>query len=124
MIVNGTGLDFTSPKTIGQDILNTTFCGANCVGYDNAFIIDRPRYSAPEATDLVVLTMSSPETGIQMDIRTNQQSLQIYSCVGQNGTIPLKASQQVGGTKTVPKYGCVSRSEALWVVYGHGSADG
>jgi aldose 1-epimerase len=109
-VVQGTGLDFTSPKKLGQDIFNTHQCGYNCTGIDNAFILDRPRYSGAEANDLVVLTMSSPATGIQMDIRTNQQSLQVYSCVGQNGTIPVKASQQHGARQKtyVEKYGCVS----------------
>lgn len=109
--VEGTPLDFTKPKKIGTDIANATACGTGCVGYDNAFIIDRPRYSAPEATDLSVLQLASPVTGIAVSVKTNQQSLQIYSCVGQNGTIPVKASQQHGprGSKTyVEKYGCVS----------------
>lgn len=107
--VKGTGLDFTKPKQIGRDILNTTFCGTGCVGYDNAFIIDRPAGSGPESVGYVVLSMSSPSTGIQMDIRTNQQSIQIFSCGDLNGTaVPLKKSQQRGGVQTLPSYGCVS----------------
>lgn len=107
--VKGTALDFTKPKKVGRDILNSTFCGTGCVGYDNAFIIDRPSYSAPESTEYVVLSMSSPSTGIQMDIRTNQQSIQIFSCIGLGiAAIPLKRSQQRGGIKTIPNYGCVN----------------
>lgn len=107
----GTPLDFTSPKQIGKDTLQAKACGDGCVGYDNAFILDRPAGSAAEATDLTVLSLSSPHTGIKLDIQTNQQSLQIYSCVGQNGTIGVKESQEHGqaGEKTyVNKYGCVS----------------
>lgn len=106
--VNGTFLDFTSPKQIGQDIESATNnCGYNCTGYDNAFILDRPRYSAPEATDLSMLTLISNDTGIQLDIYTNQQSLQIYTCDNTNGTIPVKQSQQhAGNTTYVEKYGC------------------
>lgn len=117
-IVKGTPLDFTSPKQIGQDIANAHQCGFNCTGYDNSFILDRPRYSAPEATDLTVLTLSSPVTGIQMDIRTNQQNLQIYTCGNMNGSIPVKASQQHGPATTyVPQYGCVSVSSVrVWDV--------
>ncbi|MCJ1432399.1 hypothetical protein MMC27_001755 [Xylographa pallens] len=115
-IVNGTFLDFTSPMQIGHNISNAHQCGFNCTGYDNAFILDRPRYSAPEATDLSVLTMSSNATGIQLDIRTNQQSLQIYSCNNMNGTIPVKASQQHGSTTTyVEKYGCVVIETQQWI---------
>lgn len=116
--VANTVLDFTTAKQIGADILaaNNT-CGLGCVGYDNAFILDRPRYSAPEATDLVVLTLASNTTGIRMDVRTNQQSLQIYSCNGQNGSIPVKKSQQHGnGTTTfVEKYGCVVIETQQWI---------
>ena len=109
--VAGGPLDFTSPKQIGRDIQNAHQCGFNCTSYDNAFILDRPRYSAAEASDLVMLTISSPATGIQMDIRTNQQSMQVYACGGQNGTIGVKASQEHGtnGEKTyVEEFGCVS----------------
>lgn len=110
-------LDFTNPKQIGADILAAVnICGLGCVGYDNAFILDRPRYSAPEATDLVVLTMSSNMTGIRMDVTTNQQNLQIYSCNGQNGTIPVKASQQHGKDTTfVEKYGCLVIETQQWI---------
>ena len=120
-IVNNTFLDFTSPKQIGRDIDNAVnACGLGCTGYDNAFILDRPRYSAPEATDISVLTMSSNVTGIQLDIRTNQQSLQIYTCnnIALMANIPVKQSQQHstnGSTTTVPKYGCVVIETQQWI---------
>lgn len=118
-IVNGTFLDFTSPKQIGRDIEQAVnACGLGCTGYDNAFILDRPRYSASEATDLSVLTMSSNVTGIQLDIRTNQHSLQIYTCDNLNGTIPVKKSQQHstnGSTTYVPQYGCVVIETQQWI---------
>jgi aldose 1-epimerase len=117
LTTKGTPFDFTTPKQIGKDIANAKACGYGCVGYDNAFILDRPRYSAPEARDLTVLTLSSPKTGITMDVRTNQQSLQIYSCVGQNGTIPVKQSQQHGGAEKtfVNKYGCLVIETQQWI---------
>lgn len=116
-IVNGSSLDFTSPKQIGRDILNAIDdCGFNCTGYDNAFILDRPRYSAPEATDISVLTMYSNVTGIQLDVYTNQQSLQLYACDNLNGTIPVKMSQQHGdGTSYVPKFGCLVIETQQWI---------
>lgn len=116
--VKGTWLDFTSPKQIGRDILQgVNGCGTGCTGYDNAFIMDRPRYSAPEATDISLLTMSSNSTGIQLDIYTNQQSLQIYTCDNLNSTIPVKRSQQhvQGSTTTVPQYGCVVIETQQWI---------
>ncbi len=117
-VVNGTWLDFTSPKQIGRDILQgVDGCGPGCTGYDNAFILDRPRYSAPEANDISVLTMASNSTGIQLDIYTNQQSLQIYTCDNLNGTIPVKQSQQhvQGKTTYVPKYGCIVIETQQWI---------
>ena len=120
-IVNDTFLDFTSPKQIGRDIENAVnACGLGCTGYDNAFILDRPRYSAPEATDISVLTMSSNVTGIQLDIRTNQQNLQIYTCnnIALMANIPVKQSQQHstnGSITTVPKYGCVVIETQQWI---------
>ena len=120
-IVNDTFLDFTSPKQIGRDIDNAVnACGLGCTGYDNAFILDRPRYSAPEATDISVLTLSSNVTGIQLDVRTNQQSLQIYTCnnIALMANIPVKQSQQHstnGSMTTVPKYGCVVIETQQWI---------
>ncbi|KAG8528276.1 uncharacterized protein KY384_007193 [Bacidia gigantensis] len=117
--VAGTPLDFTSPKQIGRDI-NTAInsCGFNCTRYDNAFILDRPGSSGVDSTDLSMLTLASPVTGIQVDVWTNQQSVQIYSCNGQNGTIGVKESQQhkSGGERTfVEKYGCVVIETQQWI---------
>lgn len=117
-LVKNTPLDFTSPKQIGTDILSAVNnCGFNCTGYDNAFIIDRPRYAGPESTDLAVFTISSPVTGIQLDIKTNQQSVQTYTCNGMSGTIPVKQSQQhaKGKTTYVPKYGCFVVETQQWI---------
>jgi len=61
--VHHTPLDFTSPKPIGCDMFTPTdinTCGYYCTGYDNSFIIDRPLSSSPVATDISVLTLSSP----------------------------------------------------------------
>ena len=118
----GTFLDFTSAKTIGRDIKQAVnACGLGCTGYDTAFILDRPRYSAPEATDLSVLTLSSNVTGIQLDVYTNQQSLQIYTCdnIAKEYHVPVKQSQEHGasgaGNTTVPQYGCVVIETQQWI---------
>lgn len=106
-ITNGTAYDFTTPHTIGRDTpLLSNSCGTGCQGYDNAFILDRPRW-ALEDPDLEVLTLSAPSTGIKMSLSSNQQGLQIYSCVGQNGYIPVKESQKHGNDTHVEKFGCV-----------------
>lgn len=115
-------LDFTSPKLIGRDIAScVNCCGLNCTGYDNAFILDRPRYTGREASNFPVLSLWSQNTGIRMDVATNQQSLQIYSCNGQNGTIPVRQSQQrrnsniTGAAGFVNKYGCIVIETQGWI---------
>lgn len=116
----GASLDFTKPKTIGRDIAKAVdACGFNCTGYDNAFILDRPVTSLPSSQDISVLTMSSPDTGIQMDVYTNQQSIQLYTCDKQDGSIPLKQSQRIkGGSKQdgfVQQYGCAVIEQQGWI---------
>ncbi|EMC99907.1 hypothetical protein BAUCODRAFT_354698 [Baudoinia panamericana UAMH 10762] len=116
-ITNGTAYDFTAPgKTIGQDLYTlVNSCGTGCVGYDNAFILDRPRFQ-PNDPELEILQMWSPSTGIKMSLESNQQGLQIYTCSGQNGTIPVKASQQhLANTTHVEKYGCIVIEAQDWI---------
>lgn len=115
-------LDFTSPKLIGRDIMNAHLAGFNSTGYDNAFIIDRPRNTGLEASSFPALSLWSSATGIRMDLSTNQQGLQIYSCIGQNGTIPVKPSQVLrnngtsgGGAKFVNKFGCIVIETQDWI---------
>lgn len=116
-VVAGTPLDFTKPHTVGSRIKNTVNnCGTGCTGYDNAFIIDRPSSSGPDSTDLTLLTMSSPSTGIRLDVRTNQHSLQIYSCNGLNGTIVAKSTQQHSSSTTnYDQYSCIVIETQQWI---------
>jgi aldose 1-epimerase len=114
-------LDFTSPKTIGAAVDDAQgLCGTNCTGVDNAFIIDRPQFTPVEA-NTKVLSMWSDTTGIQLDVTTNQQGLQVYTCNGQNGTIPVKQSQQdrnngsSDAAQYVEKYGCVVIEPQAWI---------
>lgn len=115
-------LNFTSPKLLGDAIDNATgVCGAGCTGLDNAFILDRPANAGPVSSNYPVISLWSETTGIQLDVSTNQQGLQIYSCNGQNGTIPVKQSQQhrnngtQGAAKVVNKYGCLVIETQAWI---------
>ncbi|KAF3491447.1 aldose 1-epimerase [Arthroderma uncinatum] len=126
---NGT-LDFTKRKLIGKNIKAAEgVCGANCTGYDNCFIVDRPNNasnwtSSPE-TMVPALNMISTTTGISMLVTTNQQAIQIYSCNDQNGTIPVKKSQVArnqangGGNGTaidkIAQYGCLVIETEGWI---------
>ncbi|OJD13282.1 hypothetical protein AJ78_06242 [Emergomyces pasteurianus Ep9510] len=123
----GGALDFTEPKLVGKDIASAKNCGAGCTGYDNAFIVDRPNKesdwtSSPE-TMAVALNMASSTTGISMQVATNQRAVQIYSCNGQNGTIPVKQSQirrnklegRADSVDVINKYGCVVIETEGWI---------
>ncbi|KAK3116847.1 hypothetical protein LTR53_002341 [Teratosphaeriaceae sp. CCFEE 6253] len=116
-VTNGTAFDFTKPdKTIGADIFKSLADGGlNGTGYDNAFILNRPRF-ALEDPGLEVLRLRAPSTGIQMSLSTNQQGLQIYTCGGQNGTIPVKADQQhFANTTYVEQFGCIVIETQDWI---------
>jgi aldose 1-epimerase len=55
-----------------------------------------------------VASIASPWSGIQVDIYSDQEAFQMYSCNFQDGTMPLKKTQ--GSDKfprTIPKYGCM-----------------
>lgn len=107
-------LDFRSPRTFGDAITqtkNTNLCGTDCTGIDNAFLLDRPTTNLSP-----VLSMWSHTTGIQLDLNTNQPSLQLYTCNTLNGSIPIKPSQQqtnanlnsAAQTKYIQQFGCVA----------------
>lgn len=114
-------LDFTSGKLVGQDIQDAKgLCGTNCTGYDNCFIIDRPAYSGAAQDSLVhILRANSSTTGISLEVTSNQQAVQIYSCPGQDGSIPIKPSQEKRnngkGAKNVNKYGCLVIEPEGWI---------
>ncbi|PYI01526.1 galactose mutarotase-like protein [Aspergillus sclerotiicarbonarius CBS 121057] len=117
-------MDFTTGKIIGQDMQYTEgLCGADCVGYDNCFIIDRdPLYSAAADAMVPALRMNSSTTGISMEVATNQPAVQFFTCLNMDGSIPVKASQvernRKDGTDAaefVDKYGCVAIEPEGWI---------
>lgn len=131
LIPNGTfgltsdnpGLDFQSPKLVGTAIDETAghdYCGTNCTGIDNAFAVDRP-VDIGQTSVVPVFHAWSNTTGIQMDVSTNQIGLQIYTCMSQNGTIPVKQAQQQrnqnvqGATNYVQKYGCFALEPQVYI---------
>jgi aldose 1-epimerase len=74
------GANFTAPELLGN-------CGYNCTGYDTCYAVNRDqngpfdwRNSGP------VASLSSAWSGIKLDIYTDQEAFQMYSCGGQNGT--------------------------------------
>lgn len=115
-------MDFTSGKLIGQDLQYTEgICGTGCVGYDNCFLVDRPPSFAPDSL-VPVLRLNSSTTGISMEVSTNQPALQIYTCNGMDGTIPVKSSQMTrnqadghGGVNSIQKHGCIVIEPEGWI---------
>jgi len=73
------GANLTSPEIVGN-------CGFNCSGYDNAWLINRAQNGPYDwRTEGPVASLSSNFTGIKVDIFTDQDAFQVYSCPGQNG---------------------------------------
>jgi aldose 1-epimerase len=115
-------MDFTTGKAIGQDLQYADgVCGSDCTGYDTCFILDRNPYY-PQDSVVPVLHLASPATGISLDVATNQRALQIYTCNGQNGTIPVKPSQAQrnqaagkGGVDYVNLHGCIVIETEGWI---------
>lgn len=116
-LTKGTPLDFVQPKKIGKDIHKTeNGCGTGCLGYDNAFILDLPRSANPGDPSREALTWSSPATGIKMSLYTNQESLQLYTCDTQNGSIKAKQDQQhIHGNTTYEQFGCMVIETQDWI---------
>ena len=84
-------MDFTQAKAIGRDIAKGTVTPTG--GYDNAWLYDGWRPGAPPATRAVAF---SPLSGIEMEVTSDQPSLQFYSGNFLDGTLPKKADQGAG----------------------------
>lgn len=120
---NEPGLDFTSPKLVGTAIDETAgheYCGTNCTGIDNAFIVDRPA-DVSSTSSIPLFHAWSETTGIQMTMSSNQIGIQIFTCMSQNGTTPVKMSQQErnqgveGATDVINKYGCFALEPQVYI---------
>ena len=97
LIPNGTILanqpksvnDFWSaPKQIGANLTSPDLygnCGTNCTGYDTCYLVNREQNGPYDWRQAPVLTLASDYSGIQIDIFTEQQALQFYSCNNMNG---------------------------------------
>ncbi|KAE8389811.1 galactose mutarotase-like domain-containing protein [Aspergillus alliaceus] len=115
--------DFATGKLVGKDIDKAAgLCGTGCTGYDNCFIVDRDNSYGSGNSMVPILRMNSSTTGISLEVATNQQAVQIYSCNGQKGNIPIKPSQAkrnkeegIEGAKNVNKYGCIVIEPEGWI---------
>ena len=94
--VKGTPLDFQTPRTFSERFNETEgLCGAGCQGWDNCFVMSEHKRHE------TILRLTSPESGIQMSVRTDQDAIQIYTCdgiTGPKGSIPRKRAHGGDGT--------------------------
>ena len=93
--VEGTPMDFTTPKAIGRDIENPYQQLRNGKGYDHNWVLD----TKGNVNELAA-KLSCPSTGISVEVYTNEPGIQIYTgnflkgnVVGKNGVAyPRRAS--------------------------------
>lgn len=93
--VEGTPMDFTTPKAIGRDIENHYQQLRNGKGYDHNWVLD----TKGNVNELAA-KLSCPSTGIAVEVYTNEPGIQIYTgnflkgnVVGKNGVAyPRRAS--------------------------------
>ncbi|SDP28809.1 aldose 1-epimerase [Mucilaginibacter sp. OK268] len=71
--VKGTPFDFTTSKTIGKDIGTADEQLKNGKGYDHNFVLNKHNLTTP------VATVKSTQTGITMEVYTEEPGLQFYS---------------------------------------------
>ncbi|KAI7469719.1 galactose mutarotase-like protein [Hortaea werneckii] len=118
---------WTAPKPLGANFSAEELrgnCGWNCTGYDNCYILNRNHVESLNWDAAPVATLASPWSGIQVDIYTEQEAVQIYTCNNMNGTLPLKSTQGFFSSpddsgprrpRTTPKYGCVVIEVEDWI---------
>jgi aldose 1-epimerase len=87
---------FTKPKALGQDINSGSVTAKG--GYDNAWLLDDWKAGMEPRS---ILTIESGLTGIKLEMKTDQPSVQVYSGNFLNGTdselrLLRKASQAFG----------------------------
>lgn len=63
--------------------------------------------------------MRSAWSGIQLEVFTDQEAIQIYTCSGQNGSMALKETQGLFNVsdrpRTIPLHGCIAIEVEDWI---------
>lgn len=117
--------DFWSePKALGANLTSPELvnnCGFNCTGYDTCYLVNRDQNGPYDwrADGGFVAQLASPWSGITVDVYSDQDAFQVYSCNGQNGSMALKSTQGIMDDpdfpRTIPKYGCVVMEVEDWI---------
>ena len=79
---------------------------------DNAWLVNRAQNGPYDwRTDGFVARLQSEWSGIQLEVFSDQDAFQVYSCGGQNGSVALKSNQGLTDNakfpRTIPQYGCL-----------------
>lgn len=114
---------WSTPKQIGANFTNPDLngnCGFNCTGYDTCYLTNRDQLGPFDWREKgPVARLRSAWSGIQVDVFTDQEAFQIYSCGGQNGSMALKETQGLfnvsGRPRTIPQYGCIVMEVEDWI---------
>lgn len=86
LTVKGTPMDFTTPRSVGQEIDNFEFAQLkNGNGYDHNWVLN----TAGNINE-VAARLSSPQTGIVMELYTNEPGVQVYTGNFLDGTVTGK----------------------------------
>ncbi|KAK0747687.1 galactose mutarotase-like domain-containing protein [Apiosordaria backusii] len=114
---------WSSPKQIGEGFALPEIdgnCGGDCTGYDNCWLVNRPHPYDWRSEEKLVARLESNWSGIRLDIWSDQEAFQMYSCNGMNGSMPLKTTQGIfddeeNFPRTIPQYGCVVLEVQDWI---------
>lgn len=114
---------WSSPKQIGANFTNPDLlgnCGFNCTGYDDCYLTNRAQDGPYDWREKgPVARLRSAWSGIQVDVFTDQDAFQVYSCGGQNGSMALKNTQGLFNVtdrpRTIPQYGCIVMEVEDWI---------
>ncbi|KAI9659221.1 MAG: hypothetical protein M1831_003803 [Alyxoria varia] len=110
----------TAPKQIGANLTAPQAegnCGTDCTGYDTCYLINRDAQGPYDwETKGPVASLASAWSGIKVDVFTDQEAFQVYTCNTENGTTPIKGTQGAEGrARTVPQFGCVVMEVQDWI---------
>ncbi|KAH8916612.1 galactose mutarotase-like protein [Atractiella rhizophila] len=128
--------DFRKGMKLGTFIHNGStdgFCGGGCSGYDNCW----PYADSAIGKNEPQMSLWSDNSGIRLDITTNQIAGQVYSCNGINSTaIPRKKSQGGPEAGNYDYQTCIVLEQESWIaainnpqwgidqIYGPGTKNG
>ena len=83
--VKDTPMDFTTPKVVGQDINNDFVQLKNGNGYDHNWVLN-----TKGDINQIAAKLTSPESGISLEVYTNEPGIQVYTGNFLNGTVTGK----------------------------------